>query len=616
MVRLFALIWMGLWLCRAFCKTNPMEIAKKGSKSTLQSSTTVPYAGPPTSVAIPPPIQQAFDFGPNVLIFDPTMPSATIQSQIDHVFYIQQSNEFGAERYAILFKPGCYSLNIQIGFYTTILGLGNTPDSVTIKGGINALAAWFDDNATQNFWRGIENLAIIPTVFSNNTIWATSQGTWLRRVHIQGQLFLFDFISKGPNNFASGGFIADSIVDIGVESGSQQQYFSRNTKLKNWQGGVWNMVFVGDLNTPNGTWPKMPFTIIQNTPVVREKPYLTIDSSSNYFVVVPCVKINSRGPSWSINRTIDDSISIPLSEFYIAKANFDTALTINIALQQGLHLLFTPGIYKLSQPIVVRNANTIVLGLGLATLQPTCDSPVIIVADVPGVTIAGLLLDAGPALSPNLMQIGGSTTSKIDHSINPTAIFDVSCRIGGATPHAQSTSCLVINSNNVLIDNIWLWRADHGVQPNYTGWTINPSSNGLIVNSNDVTAYGLFVEHFQNFQTLWNGNNGKVYFYQSECPYDVPNQSSWKQNGENGYSSYKVGNFVTSHIGEGIGIYSNFDNFVKLNNAIETPSGKGIKMNHLVTVWLSGANGSSINHIINGMGRAVTSSSTLSQSEN
>ena len=178
----------------------------------------------------------------------------------------------------------------------------------------------------------------------------------------------------------------------------------------------------------------------------------------------------------------------------------------------------------------------------------------------------------------------------------------------------QTNSCVVINCSDVIIDNAWLWRADHGVDP--TGWTINPSFNGLIVNSDNVTAYGLFVEHFEGFQTLWNGNGGSVYFYQSEIPYDVPSQSQWTQNGENGYPSYKVSNNVTSHSGQGIGVYCFFTNAVQLDNAIETPTGAGITMNHLVTVFLNGNAASSINHIINGTGAAANTTSRIQYSPN
>ena len=548
------------------------------------------------------------NFGPNVLILDPSM--TNIQAQVDAIFTTQQTNQFGQQRYAIFFKPGAYSANVQVGFYTTVHGLGSIPDDVTITGGVNVTATWNTGNATQNFWRGIENLAVVPTVWSNSAMFATSQATWLRRCHYKGYLQLFDFTASGVN-FSSGGFVADTIVDNDVISGSQQQYLTRNTQWSNWFGAVWNMVFVGDTNPPSGTWPAPQFTVVANTPVIREKPYLTIDSSNNYSVVVPALKQNSKGPSWNATTTLGTApTTIPISRFYVAKAANDNAETLNLALQRGRHLLLTPGVYNLTQPIVVRNANTVVFGIGLATLAPTQGTPAIIVADVPGVTIAGILFDAGASNSPNLLQIGDVNVSYVDHSANPTALFDISCRVGGAAPTAETTSCIVINSKNVIIDNAWIWRADHG---DPTGWTINPATNGIIVNSDNVTAYGLFVEHFEGFQTLWNGNGGSVFLYQSECPYDVPSQAQWTQNGENGYPSYKVSNSVTSHDGWGIGVYCFFANPVQLDNAIETPTGAGITMNHLVTVFLGSANAaSSINHIINGTGAAVNSTSKTS----
>jgi hypothetical protein len=561
----------------------------------------------PSDSAIP-------NFGPNVVIFDPTMSSTAIQTQVDAIFTTQQSNQFGQQRYALFFKPGAYSATVQVGFYTTVHGLGSIPDDVTITGGVNVTATWNTGNATQNFWRGIENLSVVPTVWSNSAMFATSQGTWLRRCHYQGYLQLFDFTASGVN-WSSGGFIADTIVDDDVISGSQQQYLTRNTQWRNWYGAVWNMVFVGDTNPPSGTWPSPQFTVVANTPVVREKPYLVIDSSNNYSVVLPALKQNSRGPSWNATTTLGaPPTTIPISRFYVAQAANDSAQTLNIALQRGRHLLLTPGVYNLSQPIVVRNPNTVIFGLGLATLTPTQGTPALIVADVDGVTIAGLLFEAGASNSPNLLQIGDVNVSTVDHSAKPTAIFDISCRVGGAAPTAETNSCVVINCKDVIIDNAWLWRADHGVDP--TGWTINPAVNGLIVNADNVTAYGLFVEHFEGFQTVWNGNGGRVYFYQSECPYDVPSQAQWTQNGENGYPSYKVSDSVTSHSGQGIGVYSNFTNAVWVDNAIETPTGTGITMNHMVTVWLDGSTASGINHIINGTGAAATSTSKVQYSSN
>ena len=154
---------------------------------------------------------------------------------------------------------------------------------------------------------------------------------------------------------------------------------------------------------------------------------------------------------------------------------------------------------------------------------------------------------------------------------------------------------------------MWLWRADHGPSNNlFVAWDKNPSQNGLTVNGHDVTAYGLFVEHFEQYQTVWNGERGSTYFYQSEIPYDVPNQAAWQQNGEKGYPSYKVSNNVTTHTARGLGVYCFFLNpNVQADNAIETPTGPHISMQHMVTVWIGKAAGTAINHIINGQGGPV-----------
>ena len=59
----------------------------------------------------------------------------------------------GAQRFALLFKPGSYKLDASVGFYTQFSGLGLLPDEVTIDGGLHADARWKQGNATLNFWR-------------------------------------------------------------------------------------------------------------------------------------------------------------------------------------------------------------------------------------------------------------------------------------------------------------------------------------------------------------------------------------------------------------------------------------------------------------------------------
>jgi hypothetical protein len=539
-----------------------------------------------------------------VLIFDPTMPMPTIQSQLDAVYAKMDADQFDNLGYAYLFKPGQYSLDVQVGFYTHVIGLGMSPDDVTITGAVRAKADWLgNNNATCNFWRTAENLAVVPTsAIDNGTdVWATSQGTSLRRIHVKGSIALDD-----NGGWASGGFVADSKVDTEINSGSQQQYLTRNVDLTHWQGSNWNMVFVGDGQPPSGTWPHPPYTVIPATPVVREKPFLYIDGSGNYLVMVPALKMNSTGSSWgaeSVTSPTPPGSPLSIDRFYVAKPGVDTAESINAALAQGKHLLLTPGDYLLDAPIQVTQANTVVLGIGLPVLTPTKGNAVLALADVDGISVAGVLVEAAATSSPTLLQAGPAGSSA-DHSKNPTVLFDVNCRIGGNIVGTASV-CFTINSNDVIAENSWLWRADHGAG---AGWGTNKSNSGIVVNGNDVTAYGLFSEHHQQFQTLWNGNGGAVYFYQSEMPYDPPSQGAWMESSsENGYASYKVADGVTSHTGEGIGIYSFFDNPVHAANAIETPSGSGIVMRHMMTFG-SGTGG--IDDIINGTGGPSTAYSS------
>ena len=231
------------------------------------------------------------------------------------------------------------------------------------------------------------------------------------------------------------------------------------------------------------------------------------------------------------------------AKFYIAKPG-DSAATINAALAAGKNLLFTPGVYHLNDTIRVTRANTVVLGLGLATLVPDNGVTAMTVADVDGVKLAGLLIDAGTTNSAVLMQVGPSG-STADHSADPTSLSDVFFRVGGAGV-GKATQSLVVNSNNVIGDHMWLWRADHGTG---VGWTSNTAANGLVVNGNNVTMYGLFVEHYQQYQTIWNGNGGRTYFYQNEMPYDPPNQAAWMNGSTRGYAAYKA---LRPRVGSGL----------------------------------------------------------------
>ncbi len=537
--------------------------------------------------------EPAPDFGPRVFIFDPSM--TTIQSQLDAVFARQESSQFGPERVTYFFKPGTYHLDVQVGFYTQVLGLGRSPDDVAITGAVRSNANWMrNHNATCNFWRSAENLAVTPTLDGHINVWAVSQATALRRVHVKGDLNLSD------QGWSSGGFLADCKIDGRINSGTQQQWISRNAAWGKWVGGSWNMVFVGVTNPPPGRWPDPAYTVVEQTPISREKPYLFIDADGRYFVMVPdLARAGTQGITWGDRPTPVQAL--PIDRFYLAHPERDNAASLNAALGAGKNLLFTPGIYHLDTSINVARPGTIVLGLGYPTLVPDQGTPAMIVGDVDGVKIGGLLFEAGPVNSDTLLQIGEPPCTAA-HAADPIFLYDIFARAGGA--NVGVTHCfLTINSRHVVGDNFWLWRADHGKG---AAWDANKNANGLIVNGDDVTLYGLFVEHNQEYQTLWNGDGGRVYLYQSEIPYDPPTQAAWMNGTTRGFASYKVSDTVTTHEAWGLGVYCVFRRSpVILDNAIETPHAPGVKLHHMVTLRLNPNNGSGIAHVINGQGASV-----------
>ncbi|MEC3979766.1 sialidase [Amycolatopsis sp. H20-H5] len=538
------------------------------------------------------------DFGPNVWVFDPSTPAATIQNRLDTIFAQQHTNQFGDERYAVLFKPGSYTADAKLGFYTQVAGLGLSPGDVEITGHVRVEADWLQQggdpgnkgNATQNFWRGAENLAVTPPA-GQLCRWAAAQAAPYRRMHLKGRLQLWN----GDDGWASGGLLADTKVDGLVESGSQQQFLTRNSEVGRWSGSVWNMVHVGSTGTPAQTFPDPPNTHIARTPVVREKPFLHVGETGEYAVFVPALRHDAVGTSWRGGAAAGSSIS--LRHFHIAKQG-DTAATLNRALAAGSNLLVTPGVYHLDDTLRITRPGTVVLGLGLATLVPDTGLPVITADDVGGVKIAGLLIDAGPVNSPVLVEIGPAG-SHARHAADPTSLHDLFFRVGGGATPAKATVSLRVNSDNVIGDHLWLWRADHGDQ---VGWTVNTAANGLVVNGDDVTMYGLSVEHYQQYETLWNGNGGRTYFYQNEFPYDPPDQASWTSGGDPGWAAYKVADSVTSHEAWGLGSYSYFDvnPAVVAARSFEVPDTPGVRLHHLVSVSLGGVG--TIRHVVNDTG--------------
>jgi hypothetical protein len=583
-----------------------------------------PAAGPP-------------DFGPNVLVFDPGMPLGQIQAAVDAVAAQQVDSEMGTQRFTLLFKPGVYGsaaapLTFQVGYYTEVAGLGASPGDVVINGHVDVYNRCLTpDNciALVNFWRSLSNLTVNVTGLSGcrsaAAFWAVSQAAPMRRVNITGSILtLFDFCTAGPQ-FSSGGFIADSQAGF-VINGSQQQFLVRDSSIGGWSNGVWNQVFSGVIGAPPQSFGSTPFnpppyTTLATSPVTRERPFLYLDAAGQFQVFVPALRRDSVGTTWAGGAAA--GTSVPLREFFVARPS-DAAHTINAALAEGKHLILTPGIYHLDRTLRVEHRDTLVLGFGFATLVPDRGFPALTVADVPGVTLAGLLIDAGPEPSPVLVRIGDRDgdddrgdrddrgRDRDDHrqrrdADDPTALHDVFFRIGGATP-GQARRSLVVNRDDVLLDNIWAWRADHG---NGVGWTVNQADTGVVINGDGVTAYGLFVEHYQKFNVVWNGEDGRTIMFQNELPYDPPSEAAWSHDGVVGFAAYKVSDFVHNHEAWGLGSYSNFIAGPEIHaaRAFEAPRTPGVKLHDLLSVFLNAHGG--IDHVIDDVGAPVSSSNQV-----
>lgn len=598
------------------------------------------------------PISYEIDmFGLDAYVFEDTDNMSTVQTVMDDIYKTTEAGQFGSGRHAFLFTPGTYNnakedLTVNIGYYTQVAGLGISPED-TIVDAIQCKAEWMigvkydggvNYNALCNFWRSVENL----TTDASDTIWAISQATSMRRMNFTGSMksvaekdengkwvkkekVVGDLYLHQEGGYASGGFLADSKINGTISMGSQQQFLTRNTVAKEMQAAVWNNVVVGSASEKvenevttlvqmKGTerdWTQgATNTVVEKTPIVQEKPFLVVDHEGKYGkagaygVFVPDVRRDSVGVSWDTEEIPGEFVGI--DTFYIAKPT-DTADKINKELASGKHLILTPGIYDLDKPIEINKDYTIVLGLGYATLRPVKGTEAMKIGDVGPVIVAGVLFDAGPVKSKSLLTIG-TAKNDVTYEDFSVALCDTFYRVGGAdVAPGTAETCVIINSNNVIGDNFWIWRADHG---RGVGWNKNIGDYGVIVNGDNVTAYGLMVEHFQKEQTIWNGEYGRVYMYQSELPYDITSQDVWNGKGTYGYTDYNVASHVKNHEGYGIGIYSCYQAATCFaESGLKCPDTPGVKFTNVCTYSLSGNGG--IDFCINKAGYGVYASGDM-----
>jgi hypothetical protein len=633
------------------------------SAALLGAATLTVTAGGASAASSPPaslcPDAVTATFGPNVCVFTPSMSQAAIQADLNNIAaqQVPLSAQFNNDGYAVLFKPGTYGsagtpLMFEVGYYTEVAGLGAVPQDTTINGQIEVFPNALDcasstncwANSTVNFWRSMSNLTLnvmgtansyvpqpitqLPPIgdsgdcYGGSTdMWSVSQATPVRSMIINGNLNFQAYCSGyNGNDYGSGSYVANSEINGQLAWSGNQQGIARNSDFESAAGYVWNYVYSGDGCPPGYTPPAGTacspnqdafgddpagtegvngvdqVTALPQSPVTEEEPFLYTNSSGKFSVFVPSAQQNSSGPNFLTGS--EAGSSLPQSSFFVASPSTPVA-AINLALLAGKNLELTPGVYDLSAPIVVDRPNTVVLGLGFATLVPQHGNAALIALPNVGVKISGLIVDAGPVNSKVLVSVGvpGLTAGT---AADPDTIQDVFFRVGGAeTTPVSATVSLLDNASHSIIDDVWAWRADHGANTSVTGpqgqvgagWTYNQGDTGVVVNGDDVTAYGLAVEHYQKTEVIWNGQGGTNIFFQNELPYDPPSQAAWNKSATQlGYPAFEVSPNVTSFNGYGMASYVVFiytNATLQDSMAYQAPNKPGVKFTDAGDLFIS-----------------------------
>jgi hypothetical protein len=336
------------------------------------AATASPAAAPASSMC---PGATVAAFGPNVCVFNDTMSQAVIQADLDNIStqQVPVASQFDSQRYAVYFEPGTYGsaanpLVFQVGYYTEVAGLGAMPQDTVINGAIEVYnnlctAGTTNCNSDVNFWRSLSNVTLNvhlpssppayappiaesggPGCANSEESWSASQADPLRRDIINGSVVFQDYCAT--NDYASGGFIADSQVSGHLNFYGNQQYLVRNSTIGGAAGcpnGLWNMVYVGVVGAPAPVFSGQcqQNTVLPTSTVTQEKPFLYSNSHGSFDVFIPAVQHNSSGPSWASGQ--EAGRSIPLSTFFEASPSTPT-WRINLALALGKNLILTPAV--------------------------------------------------------------------------------------------------------------------------------------------------------------------------------------------------------------------------------------------------------------------------------
>lgn len=582
--------------------------------------------------------------------------------------------EFTENRITFLFKPGTYGksenlIKLRVGYYVSVFGLGISPIETKIFGdifvGVNSYQNRND--SLNNFWRSCTNLTItgIPgfdkkELDKTQIVWSVSQAAPYRNINVLANTLELGAWADGRPGYASGGYIANVQMNNNfIDFSSQQQYFCRNTSGGNFNSLVWQRVFLNStVSIPASQQPPVGQVTNETVEYTREPPFLYfLEKTKSYILRVPRLNINTRiGSNWNYipGSTCDDYNYLPYSNSQnldlktftvIGLDNFKSIITetdysndvstcINNAFKKFNIIVLKPGIYYLKSPIILKS-NQYLIGLGMVTLRTCSNQPCIKTDDnVKGIFLYSLILEAGitddlkTTNFTSLLQLGNTTPlDKPINNIPVNFLSDIFFRFGGNTKLIPRNTFMkimvIINLNNVLIDHIWVWRADHDENDNNNSSTKDWQVKHNIINKgNNIIYYGLFAEHAINNCVEFYGDDCKVYFFQNEAAYEfnpnkvgsdylykimpVPDNQSSGDIGTKMYVdlrgnkiySYYVDDSVTTHTLMGSGAYTVFFNsnettglysMYKLPNIDKKPS--NYKNLFVVIISPNGTNG-------------------------
>ncbi|CAI2360070.1 unnamed protein product [Moneuplotes crassus] len=559
------------------------------------------------------------------------------QSTMDH----GMTDEYSKTRYAVLVGEGTYKMPgpFRLGYYTQVTGVADNRELVNISPGIDVLnncGKSGDPNCVSpggldNFWRSISNLKLDISELGHPLFFGVSQASPIRDLTITGNSILMcDINQYGQCGYTSGGFISGMEIDANIELGSQQQFYVTQSKFQKLTAGAWNIVSNnnqggyeggGDSNVHN-TWGEYPLT--ETTSEVHLKaPKLVLEE--NVWKVVTDKE----------RMLVDDFIVLSLgSNESPTVVSEELIQQINEQLMDGAKgVIVEPGIYHLEGTLIVPD-NKVFVGLGLPTFVCQSTSGRCMETGSEGVHIQGMTFDAGvngkySDKSNILLTVGDHGNGVSD---NPSMLQDVYCRATRsdskqATP--QAFACIEVKADHTIGENLWLWRGDHDIQSPLIPYDVNVCEHGLIVRGDNVKMFGLFVEHFNNYQTVWYGKNGEIRFYQSEMPYfltvdgeqhivDCSHPDSSETVEEQVCASLYVSESATGFRGEGLGIYSFFPNTlnqktIRAKTAIVVEN-DDVSFHHALTYWLNGDHDSGIDSILmNKNGESYPSESSIYQ---